>query len=351
MPVRFMRNMLLRNRIPNGLLFWGPSGVGKGLAAMELAKAVNCTEAEADACGECLMCRKIGNGNHPDIMSVQPVKKARIIDVEAIDGIIELASLRPYESTWRIFIIHDAERMRGPAQNHLLKTLEEPLGNTLFILLSEYPQLLLPTIRSRCQSVRFGNLGAETVKRLLLRDRELDSGLAEAIASISQGQMSRAFDLADSDKRAVVFDVLERLIAGEDPLAVSEEFAQFLGTQKSAVEASVKEKTEASDSKEMSKEDREQLKESQMALVDALCRRGTMEFLYLLELWYRDVMVYAATGDTERVLNRDRVDLLEATPEGDPAKKIEAIEKARIYLERFITEDRVFRDLFFTLAS
>ena len=351
MPVRFMRNMLSRNRIPNGLLFWGPSGVGKGMAALELAKAVNCTEAEADACGECLMCRKIGNGNHPDIMSVQPVKKARIIDVEAIDGIIELASLRPYESQWRIFIIHDAERMRGPAQNHLLKTLEEPLGNSLFILLTEYPQLLLPTIRSRCQSVRFGNLGTETVKGILLRDREMDPDLADAIASISQGQMSRAFDLADSEKRAVVLDVLERLIAGEDPMAVAEEFSQFLVTQKKTIEASVKEKTDAADSKEMSKEDREQLKEARLALVDAMCRRATMEFLYLLELWYRDVMVYAATGDVSRVLNKDRVDLLEATPKNDPTKKIDAIEKARVYLERFITEDRVFRDLFFTLAS
>lgn len=350
-PIRLLGNLLSRNRIPNGLLFFGPAGVGKAMTALTFAKAVNCAETPGDACGQCLSCRKIDSGNHPDIIQVSPVKKSRIIDVEAIDNVIEMASLRPYEAAWRIFIIHDADRMRGPAQNHLLKTLEEPLGPSVFILISEYSQLLLPTIRSRCQRIRFRALHPDTVTEILLRERDVDAKLAEAIAGIAQGQMSRAFDLVDSDKREMVFDIVERFQRKEDPLEVAEGFSGFLSAQKSHIEAVIKNEAEPVDAKEVSKEDRERMKEEQMALVDAMSRRNLLEFLYLLEMWYRDVLVFGATGDAARVLNRDRLALLEASDTSDPESKINAIEKARLYLERFLNEDRVFRDLFFSLAG
>src|SRR5690606_15765070 len=124
-PVQFLRNMLERGRVPHGLLFHGPAGVGKQLTAYEFAKALNCQTHEADACDTCLNCRKIAHRNFPDIITVAPVKRSRIIDVGAIGSVNEMASLRPFESNWRIFIIQDADRMGGPAQNHFLKTLEE----------------------------------------------------------------------------------------------------------------------------------------------------------------------------------------------------------------------------------
>lgn len=350
-PMRLIGNLLSRNRIPNGMLFWGPSGVGKSMTAMTFAKALNCKESPGDACGTCISCRKIDNGNHPDIMQVSPVKKSRIIDVEAIENVIEMASLRPYEGDWRIFIINEADRMRGPAQNQLLKTLEEPLGPSVFILVSEYPQLLLPTIRSRCQRIRFRSLHPDTVKELLLAQRDIAPELAEAIAGIAQGQMSRALDLVDSDKRAMVFEIIERFQHGEDPLEIAEEFAGFVTSQKAGIESMIKSESEPIDVKETSKEDRERIKEEQLALVDALNRRSIFEFLYLLEMWYRDVLVYGATGDASRVLNRDRLALLEKSDAKNSEAKIGAIEKARLYLERFLSEDRVFRDLFFVLAN
>ena len=98
-------------------------------------------------------------------------------------------------------------------------------------------------------------------------------------------------------------------------------------------------------------EDREQIKDEQAALVDALCRRDTMEMLYLMEMWYRDVLVYSATGDAELVLNKDQLALLQSAGVSKPEGKIGAVEKARLYLERFLNEERVFRDLFFALAN
>jgi hypothetical protein len=183
-----------------------------------------------------------------------------------------------------------------------------------------------------------------------MRDREIEPDLAKAIAGISQGQMSRAFDLVDSDKRAMVLHIVQQFQDGEDPLFLAEEFAKYIAAQKSEIERHVKAETDPVDIKEVSKEDREAMKEEQLALVDALSRRNIMEFLYLLEMWYRDVMVYAATGDTSQVLNRDQITLLEQANTEDPEAKIGAIEKARLYLERFLNEERVFRDLFFVLA-
>ncbi len=349
-PVRLLSRFIERKRVPNALLFWGASGVGKGLTAFTLAKALMCPADEPEVLSS-LAARKIDHGNHPDLHVVSPVKKSRIIDVDAIDTIIELASLHPTEAGRRVFIIHEADRMRAPAQNHLLKTLEEPLGKSVFILLTEHPQLLLPTIRSRCQRVRFGGLRPETVKEILLREREISPERAEALASVSGGQMTRAFDLVDSDKRDVVLDVVRRLSEGEDPMEVALEFSAYVAAQKDQFETAVQSATDISGFSELSPEDREQIKDEQAALVDALRRSAIMQMLYLMEVWYRDVLVYSATGDAEFVLNKDQQALLESAGVSDPDAKLGAVEKARLYLERFLNEERVFRDLFFALAK
>jgi DNA polymerase-3 subunit delta' len=354
--VRLLRNMLDRGRVPNGLLFWGPGGVGKRMAAVEFAKAINCRDAKAasiDACDACLSCRKIQNANHPDVAFIAPMKKARIIDKDAIEAMNEMAALRPFESQWRVFIVQEAERMGIPAQNKFLKTLEEPPGKSLFILISEKPDQLLPTIRSRCQRVRFGSLRPQTVKDLLLQVRDLPEDLADSIAAVSQGQMSRALDLVDSDKRPIVLDIVEKLDAGADPLGVAEDFAGVLAATRAQIEVAVKGEFEGPEI-EVSRDDREEIKKQQMGLAEALIRRDIMEYLYLFETWCRDREVYALTNDTERVLNRDQIPRLKSAGQADAGnldRRLAAIERTRLYLERFLNEERVFRDLFFVLAE
>ncbi|MDQ1256906.1 MAG: polymerase subunit delta [Candidatus Hydrogenedentes bacterium] len=349
-PIRLLRSMLSGTRIPNGLMFWGPAGVGKQLTAMRMAQAVNCKERADDACGQCLSCRKTANGNHPDVKVVAPVRKARVIDVEAIESINEFASLRAFEGAWRVFILVDADRMNVAAQNHFLKTLEEPAGNSLFILVTAFPRVLLPTIRSRCQQIRFGALRPETVADLLIRERQIAPELARSIAELAQGQVSRALDLVDSEKRDVVLDITKRLAEGENPLALSEEFYRHLAEQRERIAASVKADVDDSFMSEASPEDKERLKAEQLALVDALCRRDIMEYLYLLETWYRDVAISHIDGGKAFVFNRDQAERLDAHPEAALDKKVAAVEKARVYLERFLNEERVLRDLFFALA-
>ncbi len=348
--VRLLRNLLERGRIPNGMLFWGPGGVGKQKTALELAKAMLCETRGSDACDICLPCRKVAHGNHPDLKIVSPKDKTRLIKKEDVDEINELASLRPYESQWRIFIIQDVDRMNIRAQNHFLKTLEEPPGRSLFILVSEFPRMLLPTIRSRCQLVRFRALRRETVAELLVGMRDLSADVAASIAGISEGRISRALDLVDSEKRNVVLALAHRLAAGEDPVLVAEEFTQFLESQRKQIEASAKADVGYDEANELTRDELERTKDERLAQLNALVRRDIVEYLYLLATWYRDQWVYAETGDRTRVWNVDAIDRLASKPPTQVDAKLKAIEKCRYYLDRFIPEERVFRDLFLTLA-
>jgi DNA polymerase III subunit delta' len=349
--LRFLRNMLASDRVPNGLLMWGPGGVGKRLAALELAKAVNCEGGEADACDTCLPCRKVAHGNHPDLRVVAPAKNTRLIDKDAVSEITEMASLRPYEGRWRVFVLQDADRMTPRAQNYFLKTLEEPPGRSLFLLVTEYPRMLLPTIRSRCQSLRFRSLRTETVVDLLKRERDLPDDLALSIANLAQGQMARALDLVDSDKRLVVLEVVRRLRADEDPVALAQEFAKSLELQRKQLEEGLKAEMNFDALQELDKDEAEKVKDEQLAVLNAAVKRDILEYLYLFETWYRDELVYGATADGARVLNRDQLPAFEAGVSTEASHKVAAVERAREYLDRYIQEERVFRDLFFALAE
>jgi DNA polymerase-3 subunit delta' len=346
-----LRNVLIQHRVPNGLLFWGADGVGKRSTALEFAKALNCEKADGDACDVCLSCRKVASGNHPDIKIVSPVKKSRNIDVETIEGINEMASLRAFEGKWRVFIVLEADRMREPAQNHFLKTLEEPAGRSVFILVSEFPRQLLPTIRSRCQMVRFRALRPDTIVSLLQQGRDLADDVALAVAQLSQGQMSRAIDLVDTERREIALAIPDQLAAGDDPSALADEFIQAIDAQRKNIEAALNAEADSASPSDLTRDDKERMKEERLAVVDALARRDILEFLYLLETWYRDEAVLAATGRDDRIMNLDCAARIRRAVSSNPGAKIDAIERAREYLDRFINEERVFRDLFFALSE
>lgn len=349
-PIRFLENMLRSKRMANGLLFWGPEGVGKRMTAVELAKAVNCSSGQPSACGTCLSCRKVAHGNHPDVKIVSPSGKSRNISVETIDSINELAAYRPFEGTWRVIMFDDVHRMGEAAQNHFLKTLEEPPSMTMFVLVTPSPRLLLPTIRSRCQQVRFGALRPETVAELLRKGHDLPEETALALAAVAQGQMSRALDLVVSGKRDAVLHVLEELAGGADPMAMSETFAAHVRQRQEALRAALKAEAEAQEEDDSQSANGEDAKLEQDAAVEAMLRRDLMEYLYLMLVWCRDEWVYRAAGGMQCVLNRDQAARLEKSPAAAGPTRLEAIDKAWLYIERNLSVERVFRDLFFKLA-
>nr|HEX4312796.1 DNA polymerase III subunit [Kofleriaceae bacterium] len=152
-----LRAAIGRDRLPHALLFAGPPGAPMMDTAQALAAALNCTAAPGEGCGQCASCEKIAAGIHPDVVTLVREGAAQIIPIENVRSqVIARMGLPPHEGLVRVFVVEEATAMAPPAANALLKTLEEPPRRTMFVLCTTAPEQLLPTIRSRCQRVRFG---------------------------------------------------------------------------------------------------------------------------------------------------------------------------------------------------
>lgn len=208
--VEVLRRSLRSGKTAHSYLFEGISGCGRRKTAMALVQALFCLNVPDDSCGVCASCRKISSGNHPDIHLLSPLPDKRDISVEQLREMQRELSLRPYESPRKVCIIDPAERLNVSSSNSLLKTLEEPPGNTMIILLTENAGMLLPTIRSRCQLVRFAPLSQEHLSLLLER-----SGMAadEAVlaAHMSGGSLQKAMELDNESLLAKREAVLSRV--------------------------------------------------------------------------------------------------------------------------------------------
>ena len=196
-----------RGSLPPSLIFAGPAGVGKFAAAVALAQLVNCQqpaeigagdEGFTDACGECQSCRRISRRVHADVLFIEPGESGAI-KIEQIRDVVERTGYRPFEGRRRVVIIDGAEAIGAPAQDSLLKTLEEPPNTTMFVLVTPAPELLQPTIRSRCQRLRFGRLAPGHVAGILIQRHGFDEADAHAAAALSDGSVGRALEGASED--------------------------------------------------------------------------------------------------------------------------------------------------------
>jgi DNA polymerase III delta' subunit len=155
-----LQRAIERDRVPHAYLFSGPGGAPLVETALALACALNCQAQpgarSGEACGACEACSKILAGIHPDVVTLVREGAAQIVPIENVrNQVIARVGLPPHEADVRVFIVEEATALAPPAANALLKTLEEPPQRTLFVLCTTAPEQLLPTIRSRCQRVRF----------------------------------------------------------------------------------------------------------------------------------------------------------------------------------------------------
>ena len=233
-----LRRMLSQSRVPGALLFVGKDGVGKKLFALELAKSLNCrTRVETvEACDVCSSCKRISQSkfpwhatddenkermiwsDHTDVGLVRPYK--RVIRVDPMRQLDREANFRPYEGNARVFIVEDAERMNDASSNALLKTLEEPPSTSHLILVTSRPASLLPTIRSRCQTIRFVPLTSLEIEQYLVaRDKTISERDAHLLAASSGGSIGNALstDLtAYIEQRDSMLEVVNALAANGD---------------------------------------------------------------------------------------------------------------------------------------
>ncbi|HVF31086.1 MAG TPA: DNA polymerase III subunit delta' C-terminal domain-containing protein [Pyrinomonadaceae bacterium] len=229
-----LSRLVTTGRVPNALLFAGPEGVGKKQFAIELARSFVCTHLKGGlACGQCPPCHRAGEfaipkfengkesdrvffGQHPDVGMVVPYN--RNLRIDAIRALEREANFRPFEANARVFIIDDAEKMNDASSNALLKTLEEPPATSHIILIASRADCLLPTIRSRCQIIRFAPVPALEIERHLTDIGLFDATDAALAAHASGGSVGRALEFVPAsfrDQRSAMLDVLRAAVAGD----------------------------------------------------------------------------------------------------------------------------------------
>jgi DNA polymerase-3 subunit delta' len=234
---RILERMIESRRLPGALLFTGEEGIGKKLFALELARALNCRSLRGvQGCGECSSCQRIGKFNFPqsedsddwkqiiwtdhgDVGLVMAPK--RVLLVDQMRQIEREANFRPFEGKARVFLIDDADKMNEPSANALLKVLEEPPPTSHLILITSQPAMLLPTIRSRCQVVRFAPLTADEIEEYLMRNENVPAKEAALRARVARGSIGRAVtsDVSTlTGQRSAMLEVLKALALTGDRL-------------------------------------------------------------------------------------------------------------------------------------
>jgi DNA polymerase-3 subunit delta' len=199
--IRFLRQLAERGRIPHALLLTGMTGIGKVALAREFAKLVNCLQpADGDVCDGCAACHKIDSGHHPDVLWLAP--DGQFIKIEQIRSMQGRLRFRPFEGKNRVIIIQDAQQLREEAGNALLKVLEEPPRDNILLLLALEPQMLLPTLVSRCCQVRLQPLPDAWIAQYLAQHHGLAADQAEQVASRALGSLTRALQLVETDQLA-----------------------------------------------------------------------------------------------------------------------------------------------------
>ena len=253
------RETVRRGRLAHAYLFVGPAGVGKRRFAMELAKALLCESTDPDeleACGQCDACRLVDAQTHPDLFVVekpteeaeeplwtisktpvpQPEKKTEerksdVLPIHVMRELCRLVTNKPARGRGRIAIITEADALISAtpaAANCFLKTLEEPPPRSLFVLVGTSLDGQLPTIRSRCQIVRFAPLPEAIVKSVLQKHELADLGLASRLVKLAAGSPGQALDLADP----ALWDFRKRLLQGLarpkiDTIGLARSFTEF----------------------------------------------------------------------------------------------------------------------------
>lgn len=258
-----MQNAIRQKKISHAYLLCGESGSGKRLVAEAFAKAVLCEEGGIEACGKCKSCKQAESGNHPDIRVV--VREKATLGVKEIrEQVTADVQIKPYSSEYKIYLIDEAEKMTEEAQNALLKTIEEPPEYAVFLLMVDRQELLLSTVLSRCVLLPFYPVATGKIKQFLMEEKGVPDYLAESAAVFSGGLVGRAVQYTESEAFTEQREEVLHLVKYVDQMTMAEvmENVKLLASKKDAA----------------------------------------MEYLDMILLWYRDVLMYKATKDINALM-------------------------------------------------
>jgi DNA polymerase-3 subunit delta' len=201
--VEMLRHDVAQDRLRHAYLFTGPAGIGKRTLVADFARALLC-QAVDRPCGQCRHCLLAARGSHPDLLTVEPVMSGKIIRaakilMEPLRQLVYDLQLKPVEARRRVARLLRFDAANVLQQNVLLKTLEEPPGQTVILLTAERADNLLPTVVSRCAVVALRPLPLETVRTALITNWEVPAERADLLAHLAQGRLGWAVRMRADD--------------------------------------------------------------------------------------------------------------------------------------------------------
>ena len=306
----------IRDKKPfHAYLFQGEEGVGKEALARTFAAGLQCQSESADKpCKECVSCRQMESGNQPDVIWVTREKASLGVD-EIREQLCNTMDIKPFSSPYKIYLVPEAEKMTEAAQNALLKTIEEPPEYGIVILMTSNISALLPTIPSRCLTMEFRPLSTAVVESFVKEHCQVPDYQARASAAFAQGNLGKAMRYAKSEDFIERKDHIISLLRHVEQMDLSEMLAVIkdLGTRKDEVR----------------------------------------DYIDLMVLWYRDVLLFKATKDINQLLFQDEASYISREASHRSYEKIEeilqAFEKAKVRLRANVNFDITMELMLLTL--
>lgn len=338
------------DRLPHAYLFYGNDGVGKDAMAIELARVLHCETGGTESCGTCGSCRKLDALQHPDVRFITAlpvgkgeksddgpltklgpeeidtireqlrlksenpyhrmmIPKATIIKINSIREVRRESSMSTSSGRKRVFILSHTDMMGDEASNTILKTLEEPSGNTMLILTTAHRDALLPTILSRCQTVPFDPLTEQELSAALVERNKVEAKEAALVARLANGSYGRAQDLLQEDLATQRLNVLTfvRNALGANLVTLTDQIEELSSTR-----------------------DRDIVK----------------RFLDLLLMWFRDALVLSQGEDIINLDQQEEIKRFVAKfPQANLVQILSDIERAIFLVERNVYIKLVFLQL------
>ena len=315
--LKYISSAVENNRVSHAYILNGERGSGKKMLANLFAMTLLCETGDNEPCGKCHSCKQAESGNHPDIIRVTHEKPNSISVDDIRTQVNNTVDIKPYQGPYKVYIIPQADMMTPQAQNAILKTIEEPPSYAVFLLLTENAETLLPTINSRCVMLKLRNIKDTLIKKYLMENLEIPDYKADMCTAFAQGNMGRAIMLATSEHFNEIKEEAVHLLREINDMDVD------------ALEAAVK-----------------RVVSYKMNITD---------YLDVISVWYRDVLIYKATKNVDQVVFSDQLRFIKDRASKSSYEGIEnildGIEKAKARLKANVNFELTMELLLLTIKE
>ena len=315
--LKYISSAVENNRVSHAYILNGERGSGKRMLANLFATTLLCESGNSEPCGKCHSCRQAESGNHPDIIRVTHEKPNSISVDDIRTQVNNTVDIKPYQGPYKVYIIPQADLMTPQAQNAILKTIEEPPAYAVFLLLTENAEMLLPTINSRCVMLKLRNIKDTLIRKYLMENLEIPDYKADMCTAFAQGNVGRAIMLANSEHFNEIREEAVQLLKHIHVMELSE------------IVAAVKN--------------------------ISVYKLEITDYLDIIMIWYRDVLLYKATKEIDKVVFKDQLQSIKEQARKSSYEGIELIleslEKAKARLKANVNFDLVMELLFLTIKE